>query len=340
MKITRKDLDELYYVYAVMTEPTPFGEQAFFSSEKNAPCVRYSVDRLAPKAYETVWTAPGGAVSFAAIPNGRGEFLSISNFRGLVDWENAEVIWAWPEADGSYRTKSLRTIAYLHRIDVVTTDRGTFFIGCNLADHKSAVEDWHSAGHLYVGELDLENREIVNWRDLRDDLFQNHGYAKYDGFSMIGCQNGIFSLRAPQGDHDWRFVPFAPMSVSDMAVCDIDGDGEMELATIEPFHGDTFRVYKKCGSQWTVVYECPKGNTFYHVIWGGKLNGKPCFLGGARGGNRELFRLRWQNGQIVEETIDRGAGPSNICVWHDRLLVPNYETHTISVYDIEEEEDR
>ena len=72
------------------------------------------------------------------------------------------------------------------------------------------------------------------------------------------------------------------------------------------------------------------------MVWGGKLRGEPVFIGGCRGGNKELFLLRWKDGIIVSETIEAGAGPANICVINgkdrDLILTANHESGEGAVF--------
>ncbi len=62
--------------------------------------------------------------------------------------------------------------------------------------------------------------------------------------------------------------------ISDIAAIDIDGDGELEYATIEPFHGSYFRVYKLIDGASRQVYEHPEVSEFYHVVVGTTLAGQ------------------------------------------------------------------
>ena len=88
------------------------------------------------------------------------------------------------------------------------------------------------------------------------------------------------------------------------------------------------------------MYEYPEKKDFLHAVWGGRLRGEPAFIGGSRGGNKELFLLRWRNGKIVSEIIDSGAGPANICVINgkerDLILAANHESGEGAVYEVKE----
>ena len=146
-------------------------------------------------------------------------------------------------------------------------------------------------------------------------------------------------LYLPEKDSDqWESEQILNYEVSDIAVCDIDNDGCMELATIEPFHGSRGIIYKYTDNKLTPIHE--HEYEFGHVVWGGKISNKPSFIIGGRKGNRELncFQLDDASGQIKHFTIDNTAGPSNIAVLNkknsDVILAANREIGEIAVYEI------
>ena len=127
--------------------------------------------------------------------------------------------------------------------------------------------------------------------------------------------------------------------ISDIAAIDIDGDGELEFATIEPFHGSHFRVYKRVGGTYRKVYEHPEVSEFYHVVVGTTLAGKPVFVGGCRRGKQQLFYVHaLQNapGVLQAEVIEEGVGPSNVHVMHepgrDIIVSANREKAEAALY--------
>jgi hypothetical protein len=127
--------------------------------------------------------------------------------------------------------------------------------------------------------------------------------------------------------------------ISDIAAIDIDGDGELEFATIEPFHGSHFRVYKRVDGVYRKVYEHPEVSEFYHVVVGTTLAGKPVFVGGCRRGRQQLFYVHaLQNapGVLQAEVIEEGVGPSNVHVMHepgrDIIVSANREKAEAALY--------
>ncbi len=346
MKFEKTPLFELDHVYAVNSIEMPDGSrQALFASEAHDACYMLPLPECDAEKRTLVWSQPGGVMSMVPIEDRPGEFLAISKFFRLYQWEEAEIIWVWPDGKGGFNTKSLLNIPYIHRFDVIKTEKGLFFIGGNLSDKKETKDDWSVSGNVFTGEVDLENREIRNVQKLMTGIYRNHGYCRdvENGVtrSLIGCHDGIFAVTAPgMGGDGWQVEKLADMSVSDMAMVDIDGDGEKELATIEPFHGQYFRIYKNNGGKWEQVFQHPEVTEFYHVAWAGTLCGRPAFIGGCRRGKKQLFAVLHNGKDFEINTIDQDVGPSNVSVFHgpdgDMILAANREKGEAAVYRVSE----
>ncbi len=176
-------------------------------------------------------------------------------------------------------------------------------------------------------------------------MTRNHGYWRVnkDGFTsaLTACDQGVFEVIPPAArGGDWSVRSVLPVPVSDIALCDIDGDGVDELATIEPFHGDVFNIYRQTPGGWHLFYRYPESLPFCHVVWGGRLRGEPVFIGGCRGGDRRLFILHWRDGAVLQQVIDTGGGPSNVTIIPgsrvDVFAVANRETNSADVYLVED----
>ena len=174
----------------------------------------------------------------------------------------------------------------------------------------------------------------VSLKIVAGGMTRNHGYWRVQNpdftSALTSCDQGVFEVLPPEiRGEDWIVRHILDRPVSDIALCDIDGDGVPELAAIEPFHGAEFNVYRRTVEGYTPVYGYPGSLEFCHVVWGGRLRGRPVFIGGCRGGDRELFLLRWENGSFTTETIESGMGPANVAVVngddYDLLLVANHE---------------
>ena len=110
-----------------------------------------------------------------------------------------------------------------------------------------------------------------------------------------------------------------------------------ELAAIEPFHGSKGIIYKNINGKLTPIHE--HNYEFGHVVWGGRILGKPSLIIGGRKGNRDVVIYQVdETGKIKETLVDNTGGPSNIAVQNlensDVILAANREIGEVAVYKI------
>jgi hypothetical protein len=310
------------------------------ATEGEGPCLAWAgPDYDNP---HTVWAEPGGTMSMVPIPGTNGEFLAVQKFFKMFQWEEAKLVHVKPLADGSYQVTDVLHLPYIHRFDLLPADDRLYFIGCTLATTKESREDWSNAGKIFVGEYQGPGPLQVSV--LKDGLTQNHGYSRLerDGrvTSLVTCQQGAYEVTPPlQPGAAWGVRQFMDWPISDIAAIDIDGDGELEFATIEVFHGSHFRVYKLVRGAYQKVYEHPEVTEFYHVVTAATLVGKPVFVGGCRRGKQQLFYVHaLQDAPLVlrAEVIEEGVGPSNVHVMHepdrDIIVSANREKAEAALY--------
>ena len=344
MKYTKKLLAELDHVYAVNVMQADGEPWAFFAAENHGPCI--AVDCASHARTRTVWQEPGGTMSMVEIPGKPGEFLAVQKFFRLYDWEEACLVWVKPDAEGGYQVKELFTLPYLHRFDLLKRDGRTFLVVCSLAAHKAERDDWTYPGSVYAALLPDDWDQNIELQEIRDGCFQNHGYAHLCGdefdTGLFTCEQGVFQLIPPASDSgSWTIEQLMDCAVSDADVIDLDGDGELEIATIERFHGCYFRIYKKIDGVFTQVYQHPEVTEFYHVVKAGTLAGHPCFVGGCRRGKQQLFVVYWDKNTetFITETVDEGVGPSNACIYNgpdgDVIYAADREAAQAAVYFVE-----
>jgi hypothetical protein len=183
---------------------------------------------------------------------------------------------------------------------------------------------------------------------LKDNLTQNHGYSRVEWHgrmaAMIGAREGAFIVMPPvTPGAEWTVEQIMDWPVSDLAAIDIDEDGELEIATIEAFHGKYFRVYKKVDGQYKMIFEHPEVSEFYHVVTATTLRGQPAFIGGCRRGKMQLFYATRKSRQPLEleaVLIDEGVGPSNVSVIHeadrDIIISANREKGEAALYFVKD----
>lgn len=342
MTIEKRFLTELPRCYAASRLIIHGTSTVLVATEGEGACFAFTGPDYDRK--RTVWDAPGGTMSMVGIPGRDGEFLAVQKFFKLYQWDEAVVSWVKSLPDGSFAFREILHLPYIHRFDLFASSGRVHFLGCTLAESKESRDDWSKAGKVYVGELAEDWDKPLEVRVLMDGMFRNHGYARSSwrgsAAGLVTADQGAFAIRPPAADaSDWRVERFMDWPISDIAACDIDGDGELEYATIEPWHGEYFRVHKKVGGAWRKVYEHPEVSEFYHVVVDAELRGSPAFIGGCRRGSQHLFYLRPVRKAPLEleaVTIDEGVGPSNVAVFHeadrDVIVSANREKGEAALY--------
>jgi len=342
MKIEKKHLAQLNRCYATGSVICGGRRLALLATEGEGPCYAYSGEDFTRQ--EVVWQGPGGTMSFVPLPETNGEFLSNQKFFRMFQWEEATIVWVRPQPDGTFIVRDLFVLPYIHRFDVLQAGDRRYFIGCTLATKKESKEDWSSPGKIYVAELPDDLNEPMKLVVLKDGLTQNHGYSRviWNGrmAAMIGCREGAYVVAPPvEPGAAWTVEQIMDWPVSDLAAIDIDGDGQLEIATIEPFHGSYFRVWKKDGPNWRKIFEHPEVSEFYHVVVAAELRGKPVFIGGCRRGRMQLFYVEARTLAplvLAPVLIDEDVGPSNVSVIHedsrDVIVAANREKGEAALY--------
>ena len=349
MKFQKKILTEMERCYSVTAMEISGRPGVYFASEgRHGSCVAFDLATLSEKT--VVWEEPGGTMGMVPIPGRPGEFLAGQKFFQLYDWEEALVAWVRPDGSGGFEAIPILQLPYLHRFDILERDGKCHLIASTLAAHKSARDDWSCPGAVYTAPLPDDPREPLALSVQLGGLYQNHGYERgeWDGLpaGFVSGEQGVFALIPPgEGEQRWQVKKLMDRAVSDIAFADLDGDGKLEMAAIEPFHGCYYRVYRQKDGGWEMIYQHPEVSDFYHVAASGKVGGKPVFLGGCRRGKQQLFLLRWNpsvSGGVEEILVDEGVGPSNAILVNqpegDVIYSANREKAQAAAYLISEEE--
>jgi hypothetical protein len=340
MKFEKHFLTEMNRCYSASSIVADGESRILLATEGEGPCLAWSGPDYA--ASHTVWDGPGGTMSMVPIPGTNGEFLAVQKFFKMFQWEEAKVVHVRPLGSGGYEVSDVLHLPYIHRFDLLSVGDRLYFIGCTLATTKQSKEDWSDPGKIWVGEFVAG--KPLELTVLKDGLSKNHGYSRLTQgtamTSLVTCEQGAFEVAPPPTPGaDWRITQFMDWPISDISAVDIDGDGELEFATIEPFHGSYFRVYKKMAGKFCKVFEHPEVTDFYHVVVGTTLASKPVFIGGCRRGKQQLFYVHATPGATLKlnvEVIEEGVGPSNVYVLHelgrDILVSANREKAEAALY--------
>jgi hypothetical protein len=322
MEFEKRSLTEMNRCYATSSIVVDGQTRLLLATEGQGPCLAWCGDDY--RESHAAWDGPGGTMAIVPIPGTNGEFLAVQNFLKMVECDDAKIVHVVPQPGGGYTVSDALHLPYIHRFDLLPVGERTYFIGCTLSTHKASREDWSNPGQVWVGEF--SGSGPIEVRLLKSGLTKNHGFSRLvkDGRScaLVTCEEGAYEITPRQtADGEWSVKKFMDWPISDIAAIDIDGDGELEYATIEPFHGTYFRVYKKIAGVFTKIYEHPEVSEFYHVVVADYLAGAPVFIGGCRRGRQQLFTVRSSASDpktLVTELIEEGVGPSNVHVVHEK----------------------
>ena len=345
MRFEKTHLDDIVRCYCTSHIVIDGKLYAFFASENpNSECYSYTGEHFENK--ETVWKDDrGGCMSIIPFKERTGEFLAVNEFYLKISPSASKLVWGKKTEDG-WKVKDVFNLPYLHRFDIYHVDGKDYVICATIARDKANKEDWSRPGQIYVGEIpaDLENENIV-LRQIGDGYYRNHGYSRgtYEGrdCGYFGSDYGIVRVTPPHDGKDWEVTRILEGNISEVALADIDGDGNEEIMTIEPFHGNCIHVYKLKDGKYEVDYTYPNEIDFAHALVGTTLTGKPCFVAGIRRVNCEAFVLTYENGEYKVTTVETGIGPANLDVVHhdgrEFIFAANHTKNEAAIYEVKED---
>lgn len=338
MKFNYKHLDDMYRAYAASILEID-GKVACLvaSEEKGHPCYMYTGDNFENR--EVVWEEGGGCMSIVQIPNKTNEFLAVMDFYLKESPSKSKLVWGKYSQETGWVIQDVLFLPYLHRFDIYDLEGQNYVVCATIADDKDHKEDWSRPGSIYVGKLPDDPTAGVTLEKIAGGFFRNHGYyrTEQDGkpIGYFTSDQGIVKL-TPYVDKAWELEQVLDGQIGEVALYDINGDGKDELITIEPFHGNAIKVYEESESGYKPVFTYPYEVDFAHTLVGNTLNGVPCFVGGVRRVNSELFVVMYEDNEYKVNLVDEGAGPSNLMVGHlpdkDFIISANHTRNESAVY--------
>lgn len=281
---------------------------------------------------------PGGMMSFVPIPGKPNLFVTVMGLFPPFIGEDAG-IWLHSRMETNWESGMAFSLPFAHRCEAITAGGKHYLIAASVSRHKEDPADWSQPGEIHV--LDLENCEYKKWKsDLIDNtIIRNHGMIKgmQEGREVVyvSGEQGIFSIGMEQGE--WKLHRVFEGETSEFSFIDIDGDGKEELATIEPFHGNTLNIYKNTAEGWDKKFS--GGLEFGHGLSSGSFNSEPVIVTGNRAGSFALeafFVKDLQSGSIERKLIEEGAGPTQTQVFtydsKDYILSANQKKNEVALY--------
>lgn len=336
------NLEKCYSIAPLQYQGAP---HILVAAEKKNRCILFDADG---NEKATVWEGPGGVMTMVQVPGSDGQFLATHKFYSPNDSKEARIVSATPDGQGGWTIRTLVDLPFVHRFDILESGGHYYLIACALKSGHEYKDDWSSPGKVFAAELPADvtaydEDHQLKLEVIRDGMLKNHGYYKVTEngteSSLICCDNGVFRFYpSAQPGEDWRVEELLDTPASDATMVDLNGDGELELLVLSPFHGDEIRIYEKKENGYEAVYEYPEKAEFLHAIWSGTINGQPVAVIGHRKGARRLMIFSWdaKKGGYAFKTIDDDCGPANAYGYShngkDILIATNREIDEIAMY--------
>lgn len=282
---------------------------------------------------------PGGMMSFVPVPGDPDLFFSIMGLFPPFIGAEAGVFMHKKNSTG-WETQKAMALPFAHRCDIVSQNGKNYLFSVSVSTFKENPADWSNPGEVHVTCLE-ENPQIPLQTELIDQsIIRNHGMLKtnVDGQEtiMVSGAEGIFYFEL-QSDGKWVKKQFFDREVSEFGLFDLDGDGQNELVTIEPFHGENLNVYKREAEKWVLKYTDTL--SFGHGLSCGKFNGKPVIVAGNRRGSFTLDMhevVDLQKGIFRKSILEEDAGPTQTQVFTaggtDYILSSNQKKNEVALY--------
>ena len=343
MNITKRILASLELIYAVCTIQIE-GETHFVAAtEGYGECLLFSPPDWTASS---VWEGPGGTMCLTPLPGRGGALLAIQEFFPIFQSESAGIVYAEPRGSSTeaWHVRRVIDLPFAHRIEIVHIGPVPYLVAASLCEAKDSQDDWSHPGTVYAGPLPRDPSGHWSLDPILSGISKNHGMhaTHLDGCKvvLIAGREGIFSIRVPaEPGEEWFWTRLVEHEVSDVHATDIDGDGIPELVAIEPFHGDTFTIYKLLSREWQAIFCMPI--SFGHVVWAGDVLGAPAMLVGSRSGDEDLSLMRVQSTdpvRIERSVIDRGIAPTQVGVVHRgnvcQIISANRGTGNAVLYEL------
>lgn len=348
MKVTKKVIGNLEKCYCVAPLVYKGEKHLLVAAEKINQCRMYDLEG---NLEDVIWDEPGGTMSMVQVPGTDGQFLATHKFYSPNDSKEAKIMVVTPK-DGKWDIKTLAELPFVHRFDIISRNGINYLIACTIKSDHEYKEDWRTPGKVYATKLpedltQINEENLLKLEVLKDGLLKNHGYCKteMDGVlcSIVAAEEGVFQFVPPTEDGgSWEVKQILNEPASDMAFADFNGDGNKEMLTISPFHGDKIFVYQLQDGAYKKIYTYENDMEFAHGIWGGKVCGKEGVIIGHRKAERNLafFSCTDPANMVIErELIDENIGPANVLYYENNgknyILSANREIDEIALYEVE-----
>jgi hypothetical protein len=282
---------------------------------------------------------PGGVMSFIPVPGSPDLFFSIMGlFPPFIGAEAG--VFMHRRTGEKWETQKAMDLPFAHRCEILNRNGKNYLFAAAVSKHKENPADWSKPGEMYLIRLEEDIKLPLKPELIDNSLTRNHGMLRksIEGTETV-CMSGvdgIFYFEQQPGDK-WVKKSLFDKEVSEFCFIDLDGDGQDELVTIEPFHGEALNIYKRNGQQWELKFT--DSLVFGHGLSCGIVNSEPVIVVGNRRGSftLDMFKVTdLASGKFSREVIEEDAGPTQTQVFTagdiDYILSSNQKKNEVALY--------
>lgn len=235
---------------------------------------------------------PGGMMSLIPISGKENMLVSVMGLFPPFKGKDAG-IYLHKYIERKWTTAKVIDMPFAHRCEIIQVDHINYLFSATVSEYKEEPADWSKPGQVFLTRLDNPDQEKWDTQLLSDTIYRNHGMIKatINGKPSI-CVSGTEGIFAftPDKKGEITTTQLFHTAVSEFTFLDMNGNGEDELVTIEPFHGNSLNIYRSTTKGWERIYDAPL--SFGHGLSAGFLAGIPSIAVGNRSEDTSLLLFR------------------------------------------------
>ena len=332
MKFEKTIIQEMKSPYAIdVMGPGPEPSVAC-ASEDHGPMIRIDPPYQAARP---LVPGPGGCMSIAFDPARPSDLYAVMNCFSGYKFERGAIC----RVRGGHELERVLDLPFAHRIGFIRRGGERVLLAATLTAAKQDPSDWSKPGSVYAIDVDRDWTSGAVPGTVLTGIHKNHGFllTSLDSRStlLIGGSEGLLAMDLEKPG--WSTRQVLRGETSEVAVHDLDGDGHVELATIEPFHGNALRTYRRAGGDWEVFWEAEL--EFGHGVLTGTFHGRRSVLVSSRAGRKDLVLYQFVDGPSAKPrriVVDEGVGAANMLFvssgGRDHILAANQVSGQIVKY--------
>jgi hypothetical protein len=334
--LTKQTILKIKNVYTANAFQTTEGYFIGAGSETEPDVQLYD---LANEKAETVGDCPGGMMSFIPVPDHPDSFVTIMGLFPPFKGKTAG-IYLHQKSGSDWKTVKALELPFAHRCEFISHRGNHCLIAAAVSKYKEDPADWSRPGIVQVVSLGDGPEPAWQSEIIDTGITRNHGMTKteingHETICVSGAE-GIFSI-VPGQEDQWNVNSIFEKEVSEMTFIDLDGDGNREMVTVEPFHGNTLNIYKYSGSGWELRFS--DSLSFGHGLSSGVFNSTPTIVVGSRRGSFALETITVSDlakGAVTRKVIEEDAGPTQTQVFSygsvDYIMSANQGKNEVALY--------